>query len=70
MVLDGFGCFQMVSAGLLFWELPFGIALKQNLTRFKEKVAILLITRLPSRWKFDSCFWFLKKDKKGIKANL
>ena len=33
-------------------------------------VEIFLVTRPPNCWKFDSCFWFLRKEKKGIKSKL
>ena len=35
-----------------------------------NKKQIFLVTRPPTCWKSDSCFWFVRKDKKRIKANL
>ena len=39
-------------------------------TRYKQKTEIFLITRPPNSCKYDSCFWFVRKDKERIKANL
>ena len=48
----------------------FGTALKQSTTRYKQKAEIFLVTRPPTCCKPDSCFWFLRKDKKRIKTNM
>ena len=45
-------------------SIEFGMALKQRATRYKQKTEIFLVTRPPT------CFWFIRKDKKRIKANL
>ena len=51
-------------------SIQFGIPLKQSTTCFKQKTEIFLVTRHQLAEKFDSCFQFLRKDKKGIKENL
>ena len=43
---------------------------RARLTINKKHAKIFLLTRSPTCWKFDSCFWFLRKDKQGIKAYL
>ena len=42
----------------------------ENSTRYEQKTEIFLVTRPPTCWKPDSCFWFARKDKNRIKANL
>ena len=39
-------------------------------TLYKQKAKILFVTRSPNFWKFDFCFWFLQKEKNGVKTNL
>ena len=41
----------------------------ERATRYK-KTETFLITSPPACWKFDSCFWILRKNKKDIKADL
>ena len=56
---------------ILLWKpIEFGMAMKYIATRHKQKTEIFLVTRPPTCWKPDSCFWFVRKDKKRIKANL
>ena len=40
------------------------MALKYSATRYKEKTEIFLVTRSLTCWKPDSCFWFVRKEKK------
>ena len=44
--------------------------LKKSATCYKQKTEIVLFTRKANWLKFDYCSWFLRQDKKGIKANL
>ena len=44
--------------------------MKQSVTRYKQKTEIFPVTRPPTWLKFDSCFWFQRQDKKGIKTSL
>ena len=44
--------------------------LKYNVTCYKQKANISLVTRPLICYKFDFCFQILRKDKNGIKANL
>ena len=46
------------------------MALKESATRYKQKTEILLVTRPPTCGKPHSCFWFVRNDKKKLKANL
>ena len=39
-------------------------------TCYKQKPEIFLVTRPSTCWKPGSCFWFVRKDKKKVKANL
>ena len=39
-------------------------------TRYKQKTEIFLVTRPTNSWKSGSCFWFVRKGKERIKANL
>ena len=41
-----------------------------NSSDSNQKVEIFFNARPTTCWHFDSCFWFLRKDKKGAKANL
>ena len=38
------------------------------MTRYKQKTEFFLVTRPPTCWKFDSCFWFVRKEKKDDKS--
>ena len=44
------------------------MALKESATRYKQKTEILLVIRLPTCWKPDSCFFVCKKWQKGDKS--
>ena len=44
------------------------MTLKLNATPYKQKTEIFLVTRPPTGLKFDSCFWFLRNDKKRDKS--
>ena len=48
----------------------FDIALMKSATRYKQKTEIVLVTRPPTCCKPGSCFWFGRKNKKRMKANL
>ena len=50
-------------------SIEFGMALKYSVTSYKQETEIFPVIRPPTCWKPDSCFWFVRKDKKGIKAN-
>ena len=36
------------------------------MTRYKQKTEIFLVTIPPTSKQFDSCFWFIRKDEKGL----
>ena len=44
-------------------SIKFGMTLKYSATLYKEKTKIFLVTRPPSYWKSDSCFWFVRNGK-------
>ena len=51
-------------------SIEFGVALKQIATHYKQKTEIFLVNRLLTCWNPDCCFWFERKYKKRINANL
>ena len=36
-------------------------------SHYKQKTEKFLLTRPPTCYKPDSCFWFVRRDKKGLK---
>ena len=54
---------------LLLKSIELGMALEQSATHYKQKINVPLARRA-TYWKFDFCFWFLKKGKNEIKAKM